>query len=357
MKPYASKRKVILLSILALLLVSLACKFFQPDTSSTTPQSDNPTDSPTVGENQTFEADVTFGSGPVNYPDAKAGLSALSSYKATLTISFDGTNAGQPYQWSKTYVMLTTNEPAARQLTIEKTGDLPDLAQVFMAETEGASYERRGENSCLANAIVEGDTLAERMEPAGFLNGVIGAENAGAETVDDVAANHYTFDQRAFGLTEDFVQSTGEMWVATDGGYVLKYLLTTKGNADYFGEGIEGTLSWDYQLSDINQPVPFTLPDDCPPGLVNAPQLPDATNVQSFPGVLTYDTVTSLADIAAFYQEQLPTLGWALTGEPNITDTSVFLDFTQGDKTMTVIATTDAEVTTIHILLGTAVEP
>ncbi len=42
-------------------------------------------------------------------------------------------------------------------------------------------------------------------------------------------------------------QSTGEMWVASDGGYIVKYLVTTKGDANYFGEGIDGTLrlwSW-----------------------------------------------------------------------------------------------------------------
>jgi len=358
MKSYSSKQWATIMLILTPLFVSLACMQLQPIASSTTtPQSDNPTESPTIEENQTFEAEVTFGSGPVNYSDAKAGLTELSSYKARLTLSFDGTNAGQPQQWSKTYVMLATKKPAARQLTIEKTGDLPDLAQVLMAEIEGALYERHGEDSCSAEAIVEGNSLAEQMEPAGFLSGVIGADEAGSETVDDVAANHYTFDQRAFGLTEDFVQSTGEMWVASEAGYVLKYLLTTKGDADYFGEGIEGTLTFDYQLTDINQPVPFTLPDDCPSGMVNAPQLPDATNVLNMPGILAYDTSTSLADIAAFYQEQLPTLGWALVGEPTIGDTSTLLDFTQENKTMTVIATTDAGVTTVNILLGTAVEP
>lgn len=356
MKPYSSKREAIFLLMLTLLFISLACIFFQPDASSTTtPQSNNPTDEATLEENHTFEEEVAFGSGPVNYPYTTAGLTELSSYKATLTLSFDGTNVGQPHQWSKTYVMFTTKEPAARQLTIEKTGDLPDLEQVLMAETEGATYERRGENSCSANVITEGYSLAEQMEPAGFLSAVIGAEEAGAETVNDVAANHYTFDERAFGQL-DIAQSTGEMWVASDGGYIVKYLLTTKGNADYFGEGIEGTLTLNYELTDVNQPVAFALPDDCPAGMVNAPLLPDASNILNMPSILEYETSSNLTDATAFYQEQIPSLGWELLGEPAITDTSTILIYTQADQKMTIIITADAGVTTVNILLGKAQE-
>jgi hypothetical protein len=240
-----------------------------------------------------------------------------------------------------------------RQLTIEKTGDNSDPDAVFMAEVDGAAYEKRGENACNATVIDPENSLGNTWEPAGFLTGVIGAEEAGAETVNNVAANHYTFNERAFGQL-DVVQSTGELWVASAGGYIVKYVLTTQGDATYFGEGIEGTLTWDYELTDVNQPVTITLPDDCPAGMVDAPHLPDATNVLNMPSILAYDTASSLADAAAFYQEQIPNLGWALIGQPTIRETDALLEFTQGDQILTVIITTDAGTTSIKILLGKA---
>lgn len=266
-------------------------------------------------------------------------------------MSFNGTEAGQPQQWSKTYIMLNTKEPAAHQLTIEKTGNLSNLDTVFMAESDGAAYEQHEGNDCIAAVIEEGNSLSERLEPISFMNGVIGADEAGKETVNDVAANHYTFDERAFGQL-DIAQSMGEMWVASDGGYIVKYLLTTKGNADYFGEGIEGTITWNYELTDINQPLTITLPDNCPGGLVNAPLLPDASNILNMPGILIYDTSSSLADTAAFYQQEIPKLGWELVGEPNLTDTSALLDYIQGDKTLTIIITSDNIKTTVNMMLG-----
>jgi hypothetical protein len=358
---YFSSRQWKLIPVIVIsLMISLAC-LSSTGISSTAPNlPTTATDilSTTTPESGAASAEVKldFGPGSFNFPDTKEGLSDLASYKASLTISFDGTRDGKSQKWEKTYVMLNAKEPAAIQLTIEKTGDLTDLDPVFMAEVDGVDYERRGENaSCTANVIEEGDSLRNRQEPASFLNFVIGAEEAGSETVNDVAANHYTFDERASGQS-DIAKSTGEMWVASDGGYIVKYLLTTKGNADYFGEGIDGTVTWDYELTDINQTVVVTLPDDCPGGLVNAPLLPDASDILSLPGLLTYTTSMSLTDIVAFYQNEIPITGWDLEGEPTITDTNALLDFKQNDQTLTIIITAGDTGTTVSVVLGSSQE-
>jgi hypothetical protein len=309
-----------------------------------------PGGSPTQGV-VTVQADVVFGPGTFNFPNTKAGLSDLSSYKSIFTLAFDGTRSGKPQKWSKTYVMLNTKEPAMRQLTIEKAGDLANLDPVFVAEAEGAAYERRGKNSCNATVIEAANSLAGQLEPAGFLTGVVGAEVAGSETVNSVPADHYTFDERAFGQM-GLAQSMGEMWVASQGGYIVRYKVTTKGSADYFGEGIEGTLTLDYELTDVNKPVTIKLPADCPAGMVNAPLLPDASNVLNVPSVVTYDTSSGLADAVAFYQKQIPNLGWKLLGNPTVTATTTLLDFTQKDQEMSVILTSAQGGTKVKILLS-----
>jgi len=187
------------------LLISLACltSTAVPSTAPSAP----PTTTPVSGS-ATASVNVEFGAGSFIFPDAKEGLADLTSYRATLTLTFDGTAAGQPQQWSRTYTMLASQDPAAHQLTIENTG--PDAELVFMAEMNGAAYEQRGENDCIATVIEDGQSLTERLEPAGFLNGVVGADESGNETVNAVAANHYTFDQHAFGQS-DIAQSTGEL--------------------------------------------------------------------------------------------------------------------------------------------------
>jgi hypothetical protein len=299
--------------------------------------------------------DVVFGPGPFNFPDTKAGLADLTSYKATLTLSFDGTQDGKAQKWSKTYVMSSAKKPAALRLTIKKTGDLTNLDPVFMAEAGGANYERRGENACTATVIEAGNSLRDRMEPAGFLTFVIGAEEAGSETVNDVAAHHYTFDERAFGQPS-LAKSKGEIWVASAGGYIVKYVLATKGDANYFGEGIVGTLTLDYELTDAGRPAAIQLPVDCPAGLVDAPLLPDATDVLNMPGLLSFTTSKSITEAILFYQQKLPAVGWQLAGDPTIGDTAGLLEFNQAGQVLSVIITTSDGSTTVHIVVG-PIEP
>lgn len=346
MRPLFSTLRTLLVFILIPALVSFACLSLTSGPPTGVPAA---TEAP-LSEELIVEGDMVYGPGDFIFPDTRAGLSDLASYKATLNVSFDGTRAGSAEQWSRIYTMLTSKDPPGRQLTIEKSGNLPVPGSTFMVEMGGVTYERLGENSCTASLTEQGNTLGERMEPAGFLTGVHGAETAGSDTVNAVAAHHYTFDERAFGQLE-VVQSTGEMWVASEGGYIVKYVVTTKGNEDYFGAGIEGSLTLDYELTDVNAPISFNLPDDCPAGMVDAPLLPDAANVINLPGVLTYETSTGLAEAAVFYQEQIPGLGWTSLDEPGITETTAFLEYQQGDRNLTVALSTIEGVTTIRIFL------
>jgi hypothetical protein len=307
---------------------------------------------PNQSTSQTPEAstssEITFGPGSFDLLDPAAGLTELSGYRATLILSFNGTRDGQPEQWTRTYEMRVSQNPLARQLTI--TGDDVTPADQWMAEIGGVLYELNEQGGCIASLSPEGGLLAQRWEPASFLFGPIGAEEAGAETVNGVPAKHYTFDQRALGQGK-LTESMGEVWVA-DAGYVVKYILTTKGGANYFGEGIEGTLTHDYNLTEIDQPTAVELPEDCPPGLIDAPVMSDAQDVEQLPGVTLYRTASSIADVIAFYQDQLPGMGWQPTEESTITETFGVLELTQGDQQLSVIASPGNDGTTVRLLLG-----
>jgi len=321
------------------------------------PAASTPAATPGAGQAPTTAAtagplpiEVVFGTGPFALPETTAGLAGLSSYKAALTLSFDGTQDGATRRWSKTYVMLAAREPAARLVTIEKTGDLSDLVPVFMAEVDGAAYERLGKTTCTATVLDQSNSLAERLEPAGFLTGVIGADAAGSETVNGVAANHYTFDERALGQL-GLTKSKGELWVSAVGGFIVRYKVAARANAVYFGAGIKGTLTWDYELTGAGQPVAIQLLTECPAGLVNAPLLPDATAVRRLPGLLSFSTASGVANAAAFYQKQIPLLGWKPVGTPFISDTLGLLDYAQGAKTMKLVITGTGG-TTVQIMVG-----
>ena len=86
-----------------------------------------------------------------------------------------------------------------RQLNIDANAGASNPASVFMAEMDSADYQVNGTGSCSALAIEQGNSLGDRLEPVSFLHYVVGANEAGSETVNGVAANHYKFDESALG--------------------------------------------------------------------------------------------------------------------------------------------------------------
>jgi len=263
---------------------------------------------PAAPTEEWVEVDLELGPGPLDFTEMQTGLDGLSSYQATLTITFEGTEAGAPAQWSSTLVMLHASQPEAWQWTSDHGGRAPSE---FVAGRNGMLYALDDAGACLAS-MLQADDRYTRPEPADELAGVLGAETGTHESVNGIEADGYTFDERALGEAGR-AESTGELWLATEGGYLVRYLASTQGDEAFFGQGASGTMTWDYQLSDVNAPVQITLPADCPAGRVDAPRLPDAANVVDVPGWLEYDTATSVAEALAFYEESLPALGW---GEP-----------------------------------------
>lgn len=301
----------------------------------------------------TAEIEWDYGPGTLDFPAPASGLAHLESYKSTLIVSFSGTEAGQPSQWSNTYEMLATGDGAERQLTLATAGDAGEgsATPMYRAELNGVAYERRAEATCTAGEIYGPDSLALRWEPAGFLTGVTGAVEVGGEEVNGVAATQYTFDERAFGSLPPS-DSTGEMWVATDGAYIVRYLLSTAGTAEYFGEGSEGTLTFDYQLTEINVAPAIEPPADCPEDAVDAPLMPDAADVVRVPGLLIYTTATTPEQVAAFYQQEMPALGWESTADPTVSETETFLRFTRAGEEISVVLSPGAAGTTVRILVA-----
>jgi hypothetical protein len=269
-------------------------------------------------------------------------LADLGSYRSTLKVSFDGTDQGQSAQWSNGYEAFVRDH-AERQLTV--TGVDP----AYRAEVNGIAYEQPAGAACSSGAIYEPDGLATRWEPAGFLPGVVGAVEVGAETVNGVAATHYTFDERAFGPLPPS-HSTGELWVAPGGNYIARYLLTTAGTADYFGEGSAGTLTMAYNVTDVNAPLTIDLPADCSQGVVDAPLMPDATDVVRMPGVVTYSTASIPSDVAKFYQQAMPAQEWHLTADPSTYKKLTYLTFVRDEQQLSILLAPAGHGTSVRLI-------
>lgn len=93
------------------------------------------------------------------------------------------------------------------------------------------------------------------------------AQLAGTEQVAGVDAKHYTFTIEGLGAGSgaQVDDNTGDVWVASDGGYLLKYVVSAamrSGPADA-ATSEQYSISLTLELTSVNQPVAITPPADC----------------------------------------------------------------------------------------------
>jgi hypothetical protein len=295
----------------------------------------------------------SFGPGSFDLSDPTVGLAALSSYTATLTLTFvDASGGGN--DWSTSTVMRASVAPMASQQTFTPTGAAAGVGSTVITTLGGVTYEQTGDGSCSAEATSPDQVPTLHDGPAASLIAVFGADAADGATVAGIPAGHYAFDERALGQAGR-ATSKGELWVASSGGFVVKYIVSTTGGAGYFGDGINGTITWDYELTGVGQPTPIEIPGGCPRGLIDAPTVPDATNVESVPGVLSYETAATTNDVVSFYGSELAKVGWVATGDPTVGATEATVGFQRLGETLTLTTSTDGGVTSVQLLLTSEV--
>lgn len=134
------------------------------------------------------------------------------------------------------------------------------------------------------------------------------------ELVNGVKTNHYQVIGVDFPSAQN-EQVSGEMWVAQDGGYLVKASGQAEADATDLttSKPVHGQGQWAFTLEDVNAAT-ITAPAEClTQGSTPLPLPPDATNFSSSQNFFSYSTQLSVEDVAKFYREALPPQGWTIT--------------------------------------------
>ena len=190
-----------------------------------------------------------------------------------------------------------------------------------------------------------------------MLGAIHDATYLGEDTINGIPARHYKYTSKA-GTLVGLGEVSGETWVAVDGGYVVRDMVTWKGGSGPFG-GLTGASStngegkWLWELSDANQPFEIKPAAGCrPPAALDLPMMPDAAERNQFGELVTYKTAGKLADVVAFYKESLAAAGWAAEGEPTETGNVAMLNFTKDGKKLSVTVSTSDNTTQVMLNLS-----
>lgn len=285
------KRAAIVYMIL--LLAVLSCQVFTPESASQGGGNEQPT---------AVDPAVYF------LPDPAIGLDSLQSYTQSLSISFTGTREGKPVEFTNNYNQ-TVNGPTKTRFTYVAITDVEGAQTQIVAGNAGeAYYSKSGDEKC----HVSWGSRAQGVEPflpTTFLPPLQGAHEAGSEQLNEIQTTRYTFDATSLGYPAD-TKVDGQVWLAVDGGYIVKYSLHIQDEGAIFGEGMQGEQVYEYELNEINTVRGPELPEGCPAVLVDFPAMPDALDIMRLPQTLAYTSPSDSSQVSSFYKQQLQDLGW-----------------------------------------------
>ncbi len=169
------------------------------------------------------------------------------------------------------------------------------------------------------------------------------------QTVSGIKCRHYVFDEKALGadLTEGLTEVgsvQANAWVAAKEGYLVKLDAKIEGEWQEPVQG-KGTLSMLFEIYDLNKPFsiePPTTEGGKAAGLPeDIPLMPDAKVQAAMPGLIAYNTESSVKEVAAFYQKEMPTQGWKQSGETTIIENVAMLAFEKTGRELSIMVSID----------------
>lgn len=204
------------------------------------------------------------------------GMSSLDSYEYRLSMSNVGPTSADRTDMSSTGA--ADKAAGLRHQTMSNTSTSAD-------DPQGSTSNSESWMSADLTCTFDGEEYtSDSPSPIGtdfgsIMSGVFdivipdsGAQKVGDETVAGVAAEHYSFSIQGLGADSGWLvdANQGDVWVAKDGGYVLKYTVNVSMRSD--AQSTESyTVQLTLELTSVNQPVTIQVPGQCPvPGTVTS---------------------------------------------------------------------------------------
>jgi hypothetical protein len=202
------------------------------------------------------------------------GLASLNSYKLKIRTLFTGPKA---VDYNENISTTSYNQNGDQLYTkVENTSSSEDEPTKKTTVSEqyrlGQKYcQRSTSDGETESELSEASPLQQTMTDAIFnlFDITVATKDAkfiGAETINGVPANHFTFTVSGLGTSgAEVTQSQGEYWVAQDGQYLVKYRVTMEMRSGPAGDPKTETIHVEIQteVSEINTAITVQMPPDC----------------------------------------------------------------------------------------------
>ncbi|MFN4294582.1 MAG: hypothetical protein ACK4JD_10665 [Thermoflexales bacterium] len=174
------------------------------------------------------------------------------------------------------------------------------------------------------------------------------------DRVNGILADQYALDAKAL-FTSGIKSASGNVWVARDGGYVVKLTFQATADGSMMSREMpsanqgdrrkltEGKLTLEYVVLGVNKEKPIKLPPGCTPPKPVAADIPlpkSAANAFTQNGMTVFQSEEKVEALIAFYKKEMPAKGWK-AGETQIVGDVTLMDFTKNNRRVTISITSN----------------
>ncbi len=289
------------------------------------------------------KANAASGGGTLSIDSLNGGLGKLKSYRLHVVYNYDGKNAkGDPDKGGIDLMQEMASNKDQHMKFSGTGGGSTNNSALETYQVGGVHYMYSADQKCTSYSSGQKDTSAPAalFNPSDMLGGLNSVKLVQkGDSVNGVTADHYTAAESSFKIGL-FTNAKGDVWVAQDGGYVVKYTGQASGKSALLGGGVEGAISWEYNVEDANKIDSITLPPECaaskPADDVPVPD--NATEKGNIGNIITFKSPDDVAKVTDFYKQALSAKGWT-AGEGGLEG---MLTFTKDNRTLTVMIAKEA---------------
>ena len=190
------------------------------------------------------------------------GLGHLSTFRQRMTVDFTAQDTG--YSGIYHYDAEVNTAEQAMHITVSAEGpaaqELPaNQVQAIWIGTQ--LWLKLGNQPWLPvpESVAEIQFDEQLFSVSDFLPYVQYFQRVGEEVVNGVPSAHYTYDAQDLPTQYGSVSGHGDVYVALDGGYVVRYTLDGSGTFEDYFQG-SGTLHLLYDTYDVGTPISIQAP-------------------------------------------------------------------------------------------------
>jgi predicted small lipoprotein YifL len=203
-----------------------------------------------------------------------AGPDELSTFRVNFVMDFDGTSGGQPAVGQVDLFVESTKDPKALHMSMQMDGT---TVETLGGGSNKIEFYQVGDTFYLYNEAMGGDWITmPAINAEAFTKGffvphenlkvpVSGDCDPNHEVVNNITVRHCSFTHNDLSPDEGtFASLKGDVWLAVDGNYIVKYLVEAEGYQSSEGKAElfeYGNVNFLYELYDANADFTISPPE------------------------------------------------------------------------------------------------